>query len=94
MTNWIGTGAPRFFMPLDVTFPQANVSQLIILPKAGVDRKTVINAINEKLPLVAPEARIRAKVLPNGPRSPSQSRSGWCPTRSAPFFRPSRWWSR
>lgn len=70
VTNWIGTGAPRFFMPLDVTFPQANVSQLIILPKAGVDRKTVINAINEKLPLVAPEARIRAKVLPNGPPVP------------------------
>ena len=70
VTNWIGSGAPRFFMPLDVIFPQANVGQMIILPKPGANRQAVVKALSEQLVQVAPEARIRAKLLPNGPPVP------------------------
>ncbi|MEY2776804.1 MAG: hypothetical protein RLY30_902 [Pseudomonadota bacterium] len=70
VTNWIGSGAPRFFMPLDVIFPQSNVTQMIILPKPGADRKRIVAVLSEQLPRVAPEARIRAKLLPNGPPVP------------------------
>src|SRR5574343_1771652 len=33
VTGWIGSGVPRFYLPLDQVFPQANVSQFILLPK-------------------------------------------------------------
>ena len=70
VTNWIGSGAPRFFMPLDVIFPQSNVSQMIIIPKPGANRKEIVRLLTELLPRAAPEARIRAKLLPNGPPVP------------------------
>jgi multidrug efflux pump subunit AcrB len=70
VTNWIGSGAPRFFMPLDVIFPQANVGQMIILTKPGANRQAIVKALSEQLVQVAPEARIRAKLLPNGPPVP------------------------
>ena len=33
VTTYVGTGSPRFYLPLDQIFPQTNVSQLIVLPK-------------------------------------------------------------
>ena len=33
VTTWIGSGVPRFCLPLDQIFPQSNVSQSILLPK-------------------------------------------------------------
>ncbi|MFM2328779.1 MAG: hypothetical protein RLZZ494_882, partial [Pseudomonadota bacterium] len=33
VTAWVGSGVPRFYLPLDQVFPQANVSQFILLPK-------------------------------------------------------------
>jgi multidrug efflux pump subunit AcrB len=33
VTTWVGSGVPRFYLPLDQVFPQSNVSQLIVLPK-------------------------------------------------------------
>ncbi|MFM6992066.1 MAG: efflux RND transporter permease subunit, partial [Rhodoferax sp.] len=67
VTTWIGSGVPRFYLPLDTIFPQSNVSQLIILPK---DLK-VREALRIKLPALMgqefPELRARVKILPNGP---------------------------
>ena len=31
--TWIGSGVPRFYLPLDQIFPQTNVSQTIVLPQ-------------------------------------------------------------
>lgn len=70
VTSWIGSGAPRFFMPLDVIFPQSNVTQMIILPRPNADRRALVLALTEQLPQAAPQARIRAKLLPNGPPVP------------------------
>jgi len=70
VTTWIGSGVPRFYLPLDNSFQQSNVSQLIILPK---DLK-VRESLRIKLPALMgqefPELRARVKILPNGPPVP------------------------
>lgn len=33
VTTWVGSGVPRFYLPLDQIFPQTNVSQMIVLPQ-------------------------------------------------------------
>jgi multidrug efflux pump len=70
VTSWVGSGAPRFFLPLDIIFPQSNVAQLIIQPKLGFPRQSVLDALYARIPPVAPEARLRIKLLPNGPPVP------------------------
>ena len=32
VSTWVGSGVPRFYLPLDQIFPQTNVSQFIVLP--------------------------------------------------------------
>jgi len=70
VSTWVGSGVPRFYLPLDVVFPQSNVSQFIIMPK---DLK-VRESLRVKLPTILaqefPEVRGRVKVLPNGPPVP------------------------
>ena len=67
---WIGTGAPRFFLPLDQILPQTNVAQAIVLTKPGTDRQRLIEDLLRRLEEEFPEARIRARLLPNGPPVP------------------------
>ncbi|NBO42786.1 MAG: efflux RND transporter permease subunit, partial [Betaproteobacteria bacterium] len=33
VSTWVGSGVPRFYLPLDQVFPQSNVSQLIVVAK-------------------------------------------------------------
>src|SRR6185369_17256240 len=33
VTTYVGTGSPRFYLPLNQIFPQTNVSQIVVLPK-------------------------------------------------------------
>lgn len=70
VSTWIGSGVPRFYLPLDQVFPQTNVSQLIVLAK---DLK-VRESLRIKLPALLaeefPEVRGRVKLLPNGPPVP------------------------
>ena len=67
VSTWVGSGVPRFYLPLDTIFTQSNVSQFIIVPK---DLK-LREPLRIKLPaLIAqefPEVRSRVKILPNGP---------------------------
>ena len=67
LTSWVGSGAPRFFLPLDIIFPQPNVAQLIVVPKPGEDRQAMLSRLQQALSDVAPQARLRMKLLPNGP---------------------------
>jgi len=66
VTMWIGNGAPRFFLPLDIIFPRSNAAQAIVVADL-----TERDRLNKELPRVledvAPEARLRVKLLPNGP---------------------------
>jgi multidrug efflux pump len=66
----VGSGVPRFYLPLDQVFPQTNVSQFIVLAQ---DLK-VRESLRVKLPALLaqefPEVRGRVKLLPNGPPVP------------------------
>jgi multidrug efflux pump subunit AcrB len=70
VSTWVGSGVPRFYLPLDQVFPQTNVSQLIVQPQ---DLKTR-EALRVKLPALLaqefPEIRGRVTLLPNGPPVP------------------------
>ncbi len=70
VSTWIGSGVPRFYLPLDQTFPQTNVSQLIVLPKDLATRETLRKQLPALLAQEFPEVRGRVKLLPNGPPVP------------------------
>ncbi len=70
VTTWVGSGGPRFYLPLDQVFPQTNVSQLIVLPKDLKTRETLRVKLPALLAKEFPEIRGRVKLLPNGPPVP------------------------
>lgn len=70
VTGWVGSGLPRFYLPLDQIFPQANVSQYVVLPKTLEDREVLRKKLPEILANEFPEVRGRSKLLPNGPPVP------------------------
>jgi multidrug efflux pump len=70
VTSWIGSGVPRFYLPLDQVFPQANVSQFILLPQDLKVREALRQRLPEVLAAEFPEVRGRIKLLPNGPPVP------------------------
>ncbi len=70
VTTWVGSGVPRFYLPLDQVFPQSNVSQLIVLPKDLKVRESLRIKLPALLAQEFPEVRGRVKLLPNGPPVP------------------------
>ena len=70
VTTWVGSGVPRFYLPLDQIFPQTNVSQTIILPQDLKVRESLRQRLPTLLAQEFPEARSRVKLLPNGPPVP------------------------
>ncbi|MEP6740741.1 MAG: efflux RND transporter permease subunit, partial [Caldimonas sp.] len=67
VTTWVGSGAERFVLVLDQVFPQSNTSQMIVMPKDMHARERLLAALPALLAAEFPEARARAKLLPNGP---------------------------
>ncbi|VTU26159.1 efflux RND transporter permease subunit [Variovorax sp. RA8] len=67
VSTWVGSGVPRFYLPLDQVFPQTNVSQLILLAKDLKYRESVRLKLPGLLAQEFPEVRGRVKLLPNGP---------------------------
>lgn len=69
-SDFIGSGAPRFYLSIDQQMPHTNLAEFIVLPKDLENReklRTLLpSLLNEKLP----EARARVKLLPNGPPVP------------------------
>jgi multidrug efflux pump subunit AcrB len=70
VTTWVGSGAERFVLVLDQIFPQSNVSQLVVMTKDPVSRRKLMQTLPELLAAEFPEARARAKLLPQGPPVP------------------------
>ncbi|WP_127806141.1 efflux RND transporter permease subunit [Hydrogenophaga sp. NH-16] len=70
VSTWVGSGVPRFYLPLDQIFPQTNVSQMILLPEDLAARERIRKALPELLATEFPEVRGRVKLLPNGPPVP------------------------
>ncbi len=70
VSTWIGSGVPRFYLPLDQVFPQTNVSQFIVVPKDLKVRESLRVKLPALLATEFPEVRGRVKLLPNGPPVP------------------------
>ena len=70
VSTWIGSGAPRFYLPLDQVFPQSNVSQIVVVPDDLKRRESLRLAWPIMLAQEFPEVRARVKLLPNGPPVP------------------------
>jgi len=70
VTSYVGTGSPRFYLPLDQIFPASNVSQFVVLPKSLAARATLMRKIEDVFKSDFPEVRGRVKLLPNGPPVP------------------------
>lgn len=70
VTSYVGTGSPRFYLPLDQIFPQTNVSQVVVLPKDSKAREALRLKIIAAFKTDFPEVRGRVKLLPNGPPVP------------------------
>jgi multidrug efflux pump len=70
VTAWVGSGVPRFYLPLDQIFPQTNVTQFILIPKDIKEREALRMRLPALLAEEFPEARGRVKLLPNGPPVP------------------------
>ncbi|MGK6306686.1 efflux RND transporter permease subunit [Variovorax sp. DT-64] len=67
VSTWVGSGVPRFYLPLDQVFPQTNVSQLILLSQDLKYRESLRLKLPGLLAQEFPEVRERVKLLPNGP---------------------------
>ncbi|MDB5749333.1 MAG: multidrug transporter AcrB [Massilia sp.] len=70
ITSYVGSGSPRFYLPLDQIFPQSNVSQLVVLPVDAEARDRLRVTIENAFRNDFPEVRGRVKLLPNGPPVP------------------------
>jgi multidrug efflux pump len=70
VTSYVGTGSPRFYLPLDQIFPQTNVAQIVVLPKDLAFREGLRQQIIAVFKSDFPEVRGRVKILPNGPPVP------------------------
>jgi len=70
VSGWVGSGVPRFYLPLDQVFPQSNVSQFIVLAQDLKKRKALMQSLPALMAEEFPEVRGRVKLLPNGPPVP------------------------
>ena len=70
VSTWVGSGVPRFYLPLDQVFPQTNVTQFIVQPADLKLRESLRVGLPTLLASEFPEVRGRVKLLPNGPPVP------------------------
>ena len=67
VATWVGSGTPRFYLPLDQVFPQPNVSQFIVLAHSLAEREAIRLRLPKILAEEFPEVRGRVKLLSSGP---------------------------
>ena len=65
--SYIGTGSPRFYLPLDQKLPQANFSQFVILTKDIESREDTRRWLIDLLAAKFPDVQTRVSRLENGP---------------------------
>lgn len=70
VSTWIGSGVPRFYLPMDQIFPQSNISEVVLIPETPKERERLRKALPEILATEFPEVRGRVRLLPNGPPVP------------------------
>lgn len=67
VSSFIGEGAPRFYLPLDVQTPNLNLGELLVMTKGAEGRERVLAKIDKLLDTGFPDVRGRANRLENGP---------------------------
>jgi multidrug efflux pump len=65
--TYIGSGSPRFYLPLDQQLPQASFAQFVILAKTLKDREEIRTWLIQTLDRSFPEIRTRVARLELGP---------------------------
>ncbi len=64
---YVGTGSPRFYLPLDQQLPQANFSQFVVLAEDTHARERVREWLIKEVAPQFPELQFRVTRLENGP---------------------------
>lgn len=67
VTSYVGTGSPRFYLPLDVQTPNLNLGELMVMTKGGEARERVKARLEQWLADDFPQVRGRVNRLENGP---------------------------
>ncbi|CAG9239264.1 Multidrug transporter AcrB [Paraburkholderia caribensis] len=65
--NFVGSGAPRFYLPLDQQLQQPNFAQFVITAKSVEEREKLARWLEPKLRNDFPAIRTRLSRLENGP---------------------------
>lgn len=64
---YVGTGSPRFYLPLDQQLPATSFAQFVVLAKSLEDREVLRNWLISTLDEQFPDLRSRVTRLENGP---------------------------
>lgn len=64
---YVGTGSPRFYLPLDQQLPQASFAQFVILTSSLEQRNQVRQDLEQYVKTSLPDVRTRVSLLENGP---------------------------
>lgn len=64
---YVGTGSPRFYLPLDQQMPQASFAQFVVLASSLDDRDEIRKSLDEQIRKLLPDVRTRVSLLENGP---------------------------
>ncbi|MBB3214685.1 multidrug efflux pump subunit AcrB [Herbaspirillum sp. Sphag1AN] len=65
--NFVGTGAPRFYLPLDQQLPSANFAQFVVTTRSVEDREKLAKSLDAPLREQFGGLRTRLTRLENGP---------------------------
>ncbi|HEV2212901.1 MAG TPA: efflux RND transporter permease subunit, partial [Gammaproteobacteria bacterium] len=65
--SYVGTGSPRFYLPLDQQLPQRNFAQVVVLTKDLKAREALRETLIKELAVDFPEVQGRVTRLENGP---------------------------
>ncbi|QER38211.1 efflux RND transporter permease subunit [Acinetobacter suaedae] len=64
---YVGTGSPRFYLPLDQQLPQASFAQFVVLASSLDDRDEIRRSLEQQIKQLLPQVRTRVSLLENGP---------------------------
>lgn len=67
VTSYVGSGSPRFYLPLDVQTPNLNLGELMVMTKGGEARERVLAKVQSLFENDFPSVRGRVNRLENGP---------------------------
>jgi len=67
VTSYVGSGSPRFYLPLDVQTPNLNLGELMVMTRGGEARERVLAKIQNLFDTGFPLVRGRVNRLENGP---------------------------